>query len=112
LNEVSFPEDFAGSGDDAKRVIAGEQRLFESKRKVADGQKAQLKERIGQLRQEIQGLTSQRDAKAKELALVREELTRVDDMHKRNLLPVTRLLAMQREETRIAGEHGAFIAQI
>ena len=94
------------------RVIAGERRLFESKRKVADGQKAQLKERIGQLRQEIQGLTSQRDAKAKELALVREEFARVDDMHKRNLLPVTRVLAMQREETRIAGEHGAFVAQI
>jgi HlyD family secretion protein len=112
LDEVSFPKDLEAYGDDAQRVITGERRLFESRRKVAQGQKAQLKERIGQLRQEIEGLTSQRDAKAKELKLVREEFSRVDDMHKRGLLPVTRVLAMEREETRIAGEHGAFVAQI
>jgi HlyD family secretion protein len=112
LDEVSFPKDLEAYGDDGQRVMAGERRLFESRQKVAQGQKAQLKERIGQLRQEIEGLTSQRDAKSKELKLVREEFGRVDDMHKRGLLPVTRVLAMEREETRIAGEHGAFIAQI
>lgn len=111
-DEVAFPEDFAANGQEARRVIAGERRLFEGRRKVINGQKAQLKERIGQLNREIEGLISQREAKAKELKLVREELARVADMHKRGLLPETRVLSMQRDETRIAGEHGAFVAQI
>ena len=58
------------------------------------------------------GDDAQREAKARELKLVREELARVRDMYKRNLTPVTRVLAMERDETRIAGEHGALIAQI
>ena len=112
LAEVSFADELEAGGEEARRVIVGERRLFEGRRKVSEGQKAQLKERVGQLRLEIEGLTSQRDAKAKELTLVREELARVEDMYKRNLLPVTRVLAMQREEIRIAGEHGALVAQI
>jgi HlyD family secretion protein len=43
---------------------------------------------------------------------VREELARLTDMYRRNLLPVTRVLAMQRDEARIDGEHGALVAQI
>jgi HlyD family secretion protein len=109
---IEFPADFAGISPEAERVMAGERRLFEARRKTTAAQKAQHRERIEQLRHEITGLSSQRDAKARELGLVREELARLTDMYKRNLLPVTRVLAMQREEARIDGEHGAFVAQI
>lgn len=109
---IEFPPDFATLGPETDRVAAGERRLFEGRRKTSAGQKAQHAERIAQLRHEIGGLSSQRGAKARELALVREELARVKQMHERNLLPVTRLLAMQREEARIDGEHGALGAQI
>ena len=109
---IAFPAGFVGLGPEAERVAAGERRLFEGRRRTAAGQKAQHAERIAQLRHEIGGLSSQRVAKGRELALVREELARVQQMHDRNLLPVTRLLAMQREETRTHGEHGALEAQI
>ena len=56
-------------------------------------------------------MTAQREAKARELKLVREELARVRDMYNAPT-PMTRVLAMERDETRIAGEHGALIAQI
>ena len=110
--EIEFPADFASIAPDAGRVAAGERRLFEARRKTTAGQKAQHRERIEQLRHEIMGLSSQRDAKARELGLVREELARLTDMYRRNLLPVTRVLAIQRDEARIDGEHGALVAQI
>jgi HlyD family secretion protein len=109
---IEFPPDFAAMGPDAERVAAGERRLFEARRRTMGGQKAQHRERIEQLRHEIEGLSSQRDAKARELRLVREELARLTQMYERKLLPITRVLTMQREEARIDGEHGALVAQI
>lgn len=110
--DLDIPAGFAALGLEAEHVISGERRLFIARRATASGQKAQHAERIAQLRHEISGLSSQRDAKGRELVLVREELARVKQMHDRSLLPVTRLLAMQREEARIHGEHGALEAQI
>lgn len=110
--EIEFPTDLASFGVEARRVMGGERRLFEAKRQGTANQKGQLRERIGQFNMEIEGLTAQRQAKAHELDLVREELARVSDMYRRGLTPVTRLLAMQREETRIDGEHGTLTAQI
>lgn len=109
---IDFPPDFASAGTDAMRVASGERRLFEARRKATEGQKAQYRERIEQLRQEASGLVAQRNAKARELKLVREELARVAQMYERQLSPVTRVLAMQREEARIDGEHGALQSQI
>lgn len=109
---VVFPIGFAQSNPEAQRVAKGEQRLFRSKRDLLRSQKAQLTERVGQLREGIRGLSVQRDAKARELDLVRQELARVLGMYQKRLTPVTRVLAMQREEVRIAGEHGALISQI
>ena len=72
----SAPPQQLGSfgGPDAERVAAGERRLFDARRRTVNGQKAQHHERIEQLRHEIKGLSSQRDAKGRELKLVREEL--------------------------------------
>jgi HlyD family secretion protein len=109
---IEFPSDFAEIGPDAERVAAGERRLFEARRSTSNGQKNQHSERISQLRHEIQGLSSQRDAKGRELKLVREELARLTQMYDRKLLPITRVLAIQRDEARIDGEHGALEAQI
>lgn len=110
--DLDIPFGLAALGAEAERVISGERRLFIARRATASGQKAQHAERIAQLQHEISGLSSQREAKGRELVLVREELARVRQMHDRSLLPITRLLAMQREEARIHGEHGALEAQI
>lgn len=110
--EITFPEGFETSSKHAKLAADGERTFYRERRKTIAGQKNQLNERIKQLREEIKGLTSQRDAKARELELVRGELARVKGMFDRKLIPITRLLEMQRQEARIAGEHGALISQI
>lgn len=109
---ITFPAGFEKSDPEVQRVTSGERKLFEAKRKSIDGQKAQLKERIGQYKSEIDGMKKQEKAKSRELALVKEELDRVEDMYKQRLTPVTRVLAMQRDSTRIEGEHGSVISQI
>ncbi len=109
---ITFPAGFEQQGGEAVRVASGERRLLEARRRTAEGQKGQLKERIKQHTLEGQGLTSQRRAKTTELQLVREELARLTDMYQRSLVPVTRVLAMQRDEARIDGEHGIIVAQI
>jgi|tagenome__1003787_1003787.scaffolds.fasta_scaffold20981840_2 HlyD family secretion protein len=110
-NDLEFPADFTRSGPEAERVASGERRLFEARLASANGQKAQLGERIKQNENEIKGLTLQNSAKSRELALIGEELSRVNDLYQKNLLPVTRVLSLQRDEARIDGEVGTLLAQ-
>jgi HlyD family secretion protein len=49
---------------DVARVVTGEQKLFEIRRAAREGQKAQLKERVGQLREQILGLNDLRAERA------------------------------------------------
>ena len=109
---IMFPAGFEQSGRDAVRVADGERRLFSVKQRAADGKRAQLRARIGQYRHEIAGLTKQEKAKSKELRLVNEELKTLEKLYVKKLVPQTRLLAMERDATRIEGEHGGLISQV
>ena len=111
-DQVKFPAGFVESGEDAAAIMEGEKRLFEVRQSVKNGQIAQFNERIGQLKQEIKGTTAQRDAKAEEVELMRDELERLEGMRKKDLVPTTRTLQAQRDLTRLRGEWGAHIAQI
>jgi membrane fusion protein, type I secretion system len=111
-DQVKFPVGFVASGEDAAAIMEGEKRLFEVRQSVKNGQIAQFNERIGQLSQEIKGITAQRDAKAEEVELMRDELERLEGMRKKDLVPTTRTLQAQRDLTRLRGEWGAHVAQI
>ena len=52
---------------DVERLIAGQEKLFDIRRKARQGQKAQLKERMEQLKRESAGLVAQEAAKVKEI---------------------------------------------
>ena len=57
-------------------MIVGEHKLFELRRAARAGKKAQLNERIAQLQEQIDGLKLQASAKADEIQLIQDELTR------------------------------------
>lgn len=109
---LQFAPEFAGQGSDSANVEAGETRLFNENVTTRKSQKEQLQLRIGQLGEERGGLTRQRDAKAHELQLIRKELEQVQSLQKRALTPISRVYAMEREATRLDGEHGALLSQI
>ncbi|HRD78977.1 MAG TPA: HlyD family type I secretion periplasmic adaptor subunit, partial [Hyphomicrobiaceae bacterium] len=110
--EIKFPAGFETQSEDAKRIASGERRLIADRRATTASQKKQLEERVGQYELEIEGLKSQRKAKGRELEIAREELQRLEEMYRKNLIPVTRVLSVQRDIIRIEGEHGQLTAQL
>src|SRR5581483_1462417 len=94
------------------RLLVGEEKLFKFRRQTAASQKTQLRERIQQYQQEIEGLKSQIDAKTREIALIHEELKGVAALWEKNLVQLTRLISLKRDATRLEGEHGSLVANI
>jgi HlyD family secretion protein len=111
---VTFPEDLLKRSDDSEvtQVLTAERKLFDLRRAARAGQKAQLRERIDQLGKEINGFTSQQVSKEKEVTLIERELTGVRDLFQKNLVPITRVTALERDGTRLDGERGQLIASI
>lgn len=113
-DNVVFSDDL-NDRDDAADIIAvlsGEQRLFELRREARHGQKAQLKERALQFREEIKGLEGQAKAKVREIALIEEELAALSELLEKELVSATRVKALEREEARLDGERGQLVAAI
>lgn len=109
---LTMPVGFELTSETAAAVAAGEIRLFEESRRTRENQKQQLRLRIEQLGEEINGLTLQRNAKAGEIELIQRELEQVRMLHGKQLTPVSRVYAMERDEMRLTGEHGSLVAQI
>jgi HlyD family secretion protein len=111
---IAFPADLLARQDDADTgaAIASERKLFELRRNARNGQRAQLRQRIQQLSEEIAGLTAQQAAKSREITLIERELTGVRDLYQKNLVQLNRLTQLERESTRIDGERGQIVAAI
>lgn len=109
---IAFPLDLMSreAESDPANIIAGERKLFELRRAARSGQKAQLRQRIAQLEQEIEGLNAQAAAKAQEIVLIGKELTGARDLWDKNLMPITKLTQLEREATRLEGERAQLIA--
>ena len=111
---ITFPRMLLAHADEASVAVAlaNESKLFELRRSARLGQKAQLKQRITQLQDEIRGLTAQQDAKAREIALIGQELEGVRELWKNNLVQITRLTALERDGARLEGERGQLVASV
>ena len=107
------PELLSRIGDPTvANAVNNERRLFELRRSARLGQKAQLQQRIGQLKDEIVGLNAQLDAKAREIELIRKELVGVRDLYKKNLVSITRVNSLERDGARLDGERGQLLASV
>jgi membrane fusion protein, type I secretion system len=113
-DEIKFAESLLTRPQDAtvQTAIAGERKLFEARRSARDGQRSQLRERIAQTENEIRGLTAQQEAKASEIGFIGEELKGVAELFKQNLVTIVRFMALQRDQARLQGERGQFMADI
>ena len=100
-----------GRAGDRGALLTAERKLFESRRDARQGQQAQLRERIAQLRQEADGLAAQQWAKGREIDLNGKELEGADKLWERNLIPIAKFTALQREAARLEGERAQLRAQ-
>ena len=112
VDTIVFPAELlARAGDpELARSMTGERNLFEFRKSARAGQKAQLRERIAQLKEEIQGLTGQVAAKKRETELIGQELEGVRDLWRKNLVQIQRVTALERDAARLEGERGQLIA--
>jgi HlyD family secretion protein len=107
-----MPKELVANADnpDVAETVSGERKLFDLRRAARTGQKAQLAQRVAQLREEITGITAQRNSKSREIVLINRELAGVTDLWEKKLVPITRLTQLEREATRLEGERGQLIA--
>lgn len=114
FDKVDFGSEFDARRDvrNVAAALAGEQRLFESRRSARIGQRSQLRERIAQSKQEIVGLVAQQKSKQHEIAYIGEELDGLSRLYEKKLVPLSRLMILRRDRARLEGERGQHIAAI
>jgi HlyD family secretion protein len=107
------PELKARAAEDAvQSLLASEDSLFKARLTARTSQKDLLQGRVGQLTEEISGLEAQLASKGKQLELIAGEMSGVQDLYDKRLVPLTRLTTLQRETARIEGERGQLISSI
>jgi len=112
LDRIVFPPMLLdrAADPDVRDVMASETKLFEVRVNGRTGQKAQLRERVAQLNEEIAGLSAQETAKNKEIALVEKELVGVRQLYDQHLVQISRLTVLERDAARLSGERAQYLA--
>jgi len=94
------------------RLLTGQERLFASQTASLTGRIKQLRERISQFNEEISGVEAQLRAKVNQKLLIEQELEAMSTLLDQGLVQATRVLALRREQERLAGETGQHQAEV
>lgn len=113
-NEIVFADllfELQGTHVQTEELIGGQKRLFEARLINLRARTNRLQERIGQIESQITGITAQQSALQEQLALIGEELENQQSLLAQGLAQASRVLALQREQSRLRGQAGALTAQ-
>ena len=113
--QIVVPADIAlraTKESDVRQIVVGEQQLLQTRLTTRNGQKAQLRERVGQLQQEIKGLEEQRKSAIYQLALSKDELKTLKGLELKGLVQKPRINGLEREISRSDGGIGELAAKI
>jgi HlyD family secretion protein len=115
-NEIVVPSALRfraeNSSDDVAKAISGENSFFHLRREAQEGKKAQLKQRIVQLEEEIKGFQGQSESKTRESTLIDRELLGVNDLLRKGLVPLSKATALERDKARLDGESSELAGSI
>ncbi len=114
LARLEVPAELAARSGEGpvKTLLASEESLFKARANARRSQRDLLQSRVSQLGEEIAGLDAQVESKTKQLELIAGELSGVQDLYDKRLVPLTRLTTLQRESARIDGERGQLMSSI
>lgn len=102
------------AADEIARIRAGQQSLFDARREARIGEIDQSRRRVAQLELQAQGFEAARDASARQLTFLREELETKRQLADRELTTRSAVLTLERAAAELEGqiaESGAEIAQ-
>jgi HlyD family secretion protein len=113
-DEPKLPGELATpAGDpDIERLLASERALFTARSGARQNQKQLLQSNISQLGEEITGLDAQIKSKTAQLALISSELQGVQTLYDKQLVPLARLTALQRQAAQLDGERSQLASAI
>jgi HlyD family secretion protein len=100
----------ASSNEELSSLLESERRIFSLRRNARAGQQSQLRERIAQLEEEVKGASAQLDSVGRQVEIMQTELASIQELFKKNLVPINRVSALEREAARLEGQRGALIA--
>jgi HlyD family secretion protein len=97
---------------DNQQLVMSELALFTARASARKSQKELLGSHISQLGEEIAGLDAQIKSKATQLDLISSEQRGIQTLYDKQLVPLTRLTALQRETARLDGEREQLVSAI
>jgi HlyD family secretion protein len=112
---VSFPPELEKAeyeSSSVAAVLAGQQKIFETRRQVFQSQAAVIRDKRSQVEKEIEGLKAQESATARRIQIIRDEADTVAMLVSKGLERRPRLLSLEREMADIEGRRGEINAQI
>lgn len=114
LSRLEFPAVLMArsSEPNVRGLLTSESSLFKARSDGRTSQKGLLQSKIAQLSQETSGLEAQVASKVSQLDLIAGELTGVQELYDKRLVPLARLTTLKREAARIEGERGQLISSI
>ena len=114
LKEVRAPEQLARRMGDASvaHLMASEISLFNARSSVRSGQKDLYESNIRQFEEQISGLEAEIKSKSSQLDLIATELTGVQELYTKGLVPLARMTTLQRDAARLDGDRAQLTAAI
>jgi HlyD family secretion protein len=113
---ITPPPEFAGlTGRDkasADTALAVQQREFTSRAAELGTQKAVMRQREGQLSEQIEGYRHEVTSNQRQQTLVQEEMDSLKDLQQRGLVPMARIRSLQRDAAQLGGTYGDYGASI
>jgi HlyD family secretion protein len=94
------------------QVLAGQQKIFTTRRDLFRSKREVIEQRIAQVNEEIAGYRAQEKATVERIALITEEIRGVKQLADKGLERKPRLLQLQRELAEIQGRRGELAALI
>ncbi len=92
------------------KVVEDQQVQFRERRASLAGQESLYQSKVTQLTTEKEGIAIEKDSVERQVSFINEELVGLRDLREKNLIPISRALAMERERTRLEGIIGRSVA--
>ena len=111
---IHFPEQIADRTQqaDIAHLVASENALFDARAKARQGQKDLYASNIRQFQKQIDGLNAEIQSKSSQLTLIASELSGVQELYAKGLVPLTRLTTLQRDSAQLEGERAQLVATV
>jgi HlyD family type I secretion membrane fusion protein len=111
---LQFPMDlmFRGAESTVRDMMQAQEVLFAARRASFLGQQSILRQRVTQYEQEIAGLSAQQTALEQQIRFVEDELSGLHELLEKGIAPKPKVLALEREASRLQGSRGERISDI